>query len=252
MSGVDLPFEKISQNTDRVVLDTNALIDHSHDPSLYQALRSELDLERKRALLLEHKAAFEQFYDGWLALIDRFENIYVTNAVFDLELSGWRFLGDNPQRYRFQFPGQRIPRGHLVQDYDSRKIRARKNKLLEALNKRRLNPILKSKAKALRKALKSSLSSRPIWQTAFQDEGLSMVDQDLIINLICAASLGSCALVSNDRALRTLLTSLQRSFRQPQWAKGTAMEAHADALKLLNIRLVEWRRDESFLSFRLL
>jgi hypothetical protein len=203
----------------------------------------------RRALLLQHLPQLTAFYDQWVEVIEQGSSIYVTDALLDLELSGWRLINKDPSRYKRRFRRSRLPRGDLLQDHDSGKSRKAKNRLIQALDKKcRINPLLKKQAKGLRRLLESQLLARPIWRKSLKTEGLSLIDRDLVVNSLAAASVDRSAVLTNDKALSRMLKSLRMYLKSPSWA-GEAFKEQALLLAQLELELCTLTTENGQLLF---
>jgi hypothetical protein len=227
-----------------VLVDSNAFIFHPHDPEHRAVLNgAEAPLESRRAMLLRYLPQMAMFYQNWNALLEAEQPcFFVTDALLDLELSGWRFINKNPKRYQSRYRRRSLPRGDLIQDFDSKKSRKAKNTILQVLDRKcRINSALKRHAKGVRQLIEADLLSRPIWSRALKTEGLSLLDKDLLVNALAAGTVGPTALLTNDRALRQMTISLRKYLKNPAWAAEAKAEM-AGALSRTKLDLCSWDR----------
>lgn len=246
-------MEELGRRYELVLLDSNALIYHLPDPDQRRVLNDpERSLEEKRACFLPQLPDLTAFYKSWIAALDACpKRFFVTDAILDLELSGWRLINNNPVRYRKRYRRSYLPKGDLIRDYDSKSSKKLKNKLIQALHQSgRVNNLVKKRAKGLRQFLEEQLLSRPIWAKSMKIDGLSRLDQDLIVNALAAASVSSVAVLSNDKALVKTLRSLSDYLRNPHWAPR-GFEEQGQSLSKLSLQLCQWSWENSQLQVEL-
>lgn len=209
-----------------------------------------MSLEEKRAAFLPHLPDLAAFYETWLdAFSNGPERFFVTEALLDLELSGWRLINDDPKRYQKRYRRKYLPKGDLVRSYDSKSSRKIKNKVIQSLHRSgRVNALVKKRAKGLRHCIESQLLSRPIWAKSMKMAGLSRLDQDLIVNAVAASSACKLALISNDKALCKMVGSLRSYLGNPHWAPE-GFEDQAQRLSQLKLQVYSWTwHDRQFLA----
>ncbi|MDF1665588.1 MAG: hypothetical protein P1V97_27765 [Planctomycetota bacterium] len=128
----------------------------------------------------------------------------------------------------------------MIRDFDSKSSRKIKNKVIQALHKSgRVNALVKKRAKGLRYFIENQLLNRPIWAKSMKIDGLSRLDQDLIVNALAASSASNIALISNDKALSKTLGSLCSYLKNPHWVpKG--YEDQGQRLSQLSLQRCSW------------
>lgn len=164
----------------------------------------------------------------------------MTDALLDLELSGWRLINNDPKRYQKRYRRKYLPKGDLIRDFDSKSSRKIKNRVLQHFHKSgRVNALVKKRAKGLRQFIETQLLNRPIWAKSMKIDGLSRLDQDLIVNALAASSANNVALISNDKALSKTTASLCSYLKNPHWApKG--YEDQGQRLSALRLQQYSW------------
>lgn len=227
-----------------ILLDSNLLIFHPDSEAHRDILnKGQGSLEDQRKVLGLYREQIVEFYDFWQATFTALQGrLFITRMQLDLELSGWSLVNNKPDRYRSRFRGRRMPRGHLVRDFDSKTTRKAKNKLIQQLAQNAvINEKLKKAAKGLRRSIRDNWLARPIWQAALKSQRISGVDEDLLVNLIAAGALEPTTLVTKDRALRSLIQQAKRELEHNSWARSPTTEQLAASLGKAQFEFADYK-----------
>jgi len=231
-----------------LIVDTNAFIYHHPEPIHTELAGDAWSVEEKRQAILAAAPEMLPFYSGWEQLLETQPRVFVSDAVLDFELSGQRLLRRKLEDLQRRFGRRRLPRGDLVQSYDIARLRKAKNRLLQELDRaHRLSPPLRRQAKGLRRRIEQILFERPLWKGMAKDLGLSLVDRDLALNSLAAATIRPCALLTNDRALQRFLRALGKTLRSPGWSRESGDQELGLLLSKAQVELLSWEREGSAL-----
>jgi hypothetical protein len=259
--------DAVLQNHSFLMVDSNAFIFHYHP--LVQKKLQEISRQDIPILLKPYFSLVCQFYEEWDRILKRYSNLYVSNDVLDLELSGHFFLDHQKRKhYEWKYSSSSIPSGSILRKYDTSEVQAYKKKVLVHLNQRRVNPQIKETKPLLRRTLydyfeeylrkkaekgnsqgsSSSSSSSPLPKGI-----LSRVDRDLIVQTFVFALLflekspsQKMAFLSRDFLLARAFEEFQLFLQQESVQASVPQTFSEDFQRLAHFPydLYHWKRPE--------
>ncbi|MEK7486964.1 MAG: hypothetical protein AABZ60_21775 [Planctomycetota bacterium] len=193
-----------------LLVDSNAFIFH-YPKEIHQKLQSrQISIEEKKRLVASDESLVLLFYQEWFRILDRHSNLYLTNDILDLELSGHELMtAESKKHYAYKYQNRPYPKGSLIRNFDTPPVQVCKRELWKRLERCRINSIVKTQKPGLREGLRRSLEKQ--FEGKFSEyRGLSRIDQEIITNTLVFSLLcqKAGAILTNDVLISNTLFDL--------------------------------------------